>query len=72
MVPYNSILICLSIHLICTNMDKPPNLSGDLTGLTEDVSPINVVLGKLKAITKGIINMSLCSKVHNRINGLGD
>jgi len=53
-------------------MDKPPNLSGDLTGLTEDVSPINVVLGKLKAITKGIINMSLCSKVHNRINGLGD
>lgn len=33
---------------------------------------INVVLGKLEAVTKRIINVGLGSKVHNSIDGLGD
>lgn len=71
MVAHYSTLICLPIDLICADMDEPLDLvPSDLAGLKENMGPIYIVLGELKAVAKGVVNMRLGSKVHNCVNGL--
>jgi hypothetical protein len=36
--------------------------------LQKHVGAKNIVLGELKAVSKGVVHMSLCCKVHDRVN----
>jgi hypothetical protein len=53
-------------------MDEPPDLASDFTSFQKDMGTINIVLGKLKAITERIVNMGLSSKVHNGVDFFSD
>ena len=51
-------------------MDEPLDLTSDFASLEKDMSAIDVVLCELEAVAKRVVNMSLCCKVHDGVNGL--
>jgi len=57
----------LTINLISAHVDKALNAM-NLGTLEKDVSSHNIVLSELKGISKGVVDVSLSSEMHNSIN----
>jgi hypothetical protein len=60
----------LSINFIRRNMHKSLNRFAALGTLQENVSTIDIRVGKGKGVSKGVIDVSLCSKMHNGVDFL--
>mmetsp|Transcript_21328 Transcript_21328/g.32151 ORF Transcript_21328/g.32151 Transcript_21328/m.32151 type:complete len:285 (-) Transcript_21328:260-1114(-) len=60
----------LSIHFIRRDMNESLDSFVDLGSLEKDVGAIDVALGEVERITKGVVHVRLGSKVHDGINVL--
>lgn len=59
----------LPVDLISADMDEPLDAC-HLSGLKEHMCAHDVVLGELEGVSEGIVDVGLCSKVHDGVDFL--
>lgn len=72
MVPYDSLCLGFPVNLVSANVNEALDLAGNLAGLEENVSTIDVVLRELEAISERVVDVGLCSEVHDSVNTFRD